>query len=189
MWAKYATPPPPPTSGDGELADRRQELEEDPDPEQHHRRYLDEEDEEEEEQRQHPRARIQQRIAAQHRRDRAARPHQRASVDVGSISDLRERRREPAEQIEDRRNRSRPIESSMLLPKIHRNSMLKMMCSQPPCMNIEVKIVRKAGGCVSPRRARLRWRLADSSGVPSQTSLLARRSVRRREPALACPDG
>ena len=25
--------------------------------------------------------------------------------------------------------------------------MLKMMCSQPPCMNIDVKIVRNAGGC------------------------------------------
>ena len=26
--------------------------------------------------------------------------------------------------------------------------MLKMMCSHPPCMNIDVKIVRNAGGCV-----------------------------------------
>jgi hypothetical protein len=30
----------------------------------------------------------------------------------------------------------------MLFPKIQRNSMLKMMWSQPPCMNIDVKIVR-----------------------------------------------
>ena len=36
-----------------------------------------------------------------------------------------------------RRKRTLPSASSTLFPKIHRNSMLKMMCSQPPCMNIE----------------------------------------------------
>ena len=34
----------------------------------------------------------------------------------------------------------------MLFPKIQRNSMLPMMCSSPPCMNIAVKIVKIVGG-------------------------------------------
>jgi hypothetical protein len=43
-------------------------------------------------------------------------------------------------------NRRRPIESSMLLPKIHRNSMLPSRWSSPPCMNIEVSSVSQTGG-------------------------------------------
>jgi hypothetical protein len=39
------------------------------------------------------------------------------------------------------------MESSTLLPKIHRNSMLPPRCSRPACVNIEVKIVRPVGSC------------------------------------------
>src|SRR3954465_10644744 len=39
------------------------------------------------------------------------------------------------------------MESSTLLPKIHRNSMLPAMCSTPPCMNIDVKTVTIVAGC------------------------------------------
>src|SRR3712207_1562160 len=38
-----------------------------------------------------------------------------------------------------RRYRSLPSESSKLLPKIQRKSMLPMMCSQLPCMNVDGK--------------------------------------------------
>ena len=38
-----------------------------------------------------------------------------------------------------KKKRTRPSESSMLLPKIQRKSMFPMMCSQLACMNIEVK--------------------------------------------------
>ena len=38
------------------------------------------------------------------------------------------------------RNRTLPSASSTLLPKIQRNSMLPMMCSQLPCMNIELNV-------------------------------------------------
>ena len=115
-------------------------------PEQHQRRDLEKmKKKNRKNERQHPGARIQQHVAAQHRRDRAARPHESARSSPG--------RRRPAPAPPPGRRagrrstkRTRPIESSMLFPKIHRNSMLKMMCSQPPCMNIEVKIVRNQGG-------------------------------------------
>ena len=42
-----------------------------------------------------------------------------------------------------------PIESSTLLPKIHRNSMLPPRCSRLPCMNIDVKAVSHVAGCGS----------------------------------------
>ena len=52
-------------------------------------------------------------------------------------------------------NLTGPRLSSMLLPKIHRNSMLKMMCSQPPCTNMPVSGVShhdtKSGGGMSTR--------------------------------------
>ena len=58
--------------------------------------------------------------------------------------------------------------------------MLKMMCSQPPCMNIEVMIVRKAGGCFTlstgtccSNAARYRavpWQTGCSCGVPGNAS-------------------
>jgi hypothetical protein len=38
------------------------------------------------------------------------------------------------------------IESSMLLPKIHRNSMLPPRCRIEPCMNIDVSTVSHVGG-------------------------------------------
>ena len=38
------------------------------------------------------------------------------------------------------------MQSSMLLPKIHRNSMLPPRCSSPPCMNIELNgVIHDAG--------------------------------------------
>ena len=50
-----------------------------------------------------------------------------------------------------------PIESSTLLPKIHRNSMLPPRWSRLPCMNIDVKAVSHVAGCGSavPGHARL----------------------------------
>ncbi len=40
----------------------------------------------------------------------------------------------------------RPMESSMLLPKIHRNTMFPARCSSPPCMNIDVRMVSQVDG-------------------------------------------
>ena len=52
----------------------------------------------------------------------------------------------------------------MLLPKIQRKSMLKAMCRNPPCMNIEVKMVSHQG--------------ASSRGTkPDSGSVLAPRSA------------
>jgi len=52
-------------------------------------------------------------------------------------------------------NRTGPIESSTLLPKTHRNSMLPPRCSSPPCMNMAVKTVSHvdARGSAQPRVA------------------------------------
>ena len=58
--------------------------------------------------------------------------------------------------------------------------MLKTMCSQPPCMNIEVKIVRKAGGWFRSSIGTPACRASRYSGVPSQTSLLRSPDVGRR---------
>src|ERR1700750_2187279 len=40
-----------------------------------------------------------------------------------------------------KRNRTLPSASSTLFPKIHRKSMFPRMCSQLPCMNIEVNVL------------------------------------------------
>ena len=47
-------------------------------------------------------------------------------------------------------NRSGPMESSTLLPKIHRNSMLPPRCRMLPCMNMLVKAVRIVEGRRAP---------------------------------------
>ena len=60
------------------LTDRRQELQEDPDAKHHQGWDLDEEYEEDEHGREHAGARIEQRVAAEHRGNGAARPHERS---------------------------------------------------------------------------------------------------------------
>src|SRR5829696_6244542 len=52
---------------------------------------------------------------------------------------------------------SRPIESSMLLPKIQRNSMFPPRCSRLPCMNIEVKIVSHGEAFPEPKSPPAHW--------------------------------
>src|SRR6478609_2282387 len=48
----------------------------------------------------------------------------------------------------------------MLFPKIHRKSMLPSTCSQPPCMNIEVKRVSTTGT----------WCTRTNAGAPSRAN-------------------
>ena len=50
----------------------------------------------------------------------------------------------PAARYQSRK-RTFPSASSTLLPKIQRNSMLPRMCSQPPCMNIDVNTLSYQG--------------------------------------------
>ena len=49
-----------------------------------------------------------------------------------------------------KKKRTCPSASSMLLPKIQRKSMLPRMCSQPACMNIAVKTPSYQGSGWNP---------------------------------------
>ena len=66
---------------------------------------------------------------------------------------LRVRGDHPGKRGRTSRKRGLPIESSTLLPKIHRKSMLKAMCRKPPCRNIDVNTVAHHGGESSGRES------------------------------------
>ena len=87
------------------------------------------EEQPEEDERQDAGPREEDEVRAEDRGDRAGRAddrHRRARVD----EDLGARRDDPADEVEERGTPSRPRRSSMLLPKIHRYSMLPPMWSQ-----------------------------------------------------------
>ena len=93
MWAKYATPPPP-AGRRGHFARPVERLEHEPGAEHEQGRQLDDrEEDDDEQQRDHARAWIQQRVAAEHGGHRPARAdgrHGRVGIDHG----LREHRHE-----------------------------------------------------------------------------------------------
>ena len=82
------------------------------------------EDEEEDEQRAHGRVGEPHEVRAHHRGDRARRRRPSATVLSTSRSDVRGRGHDPADEVEERGTGPCPSRSSMLLPKIQRNSML-----------------------------------------------------------------
>ena len=97
------------------------------------------------------------------------------TVALGSTEHLAGQRRQPAEKVEGDEASRRPIESSMLFPKIHRNSMFPARWNRLPCMNIEVKGVTHQGAWSGACPSLPSW--------PSQTT-----SPVRRHPAFARPD-
>ena len=78
IWAKYATPPPwPSITG----AEGRTQLDQEPEPEHYQGGQLDDgKEDDDEHHREHPRARIEDRVAAEHGRDRPA------GAEVGTVA-------------------------------------------------------------------------------------------------------
>ena len=82
-------------------------------------------------------------------------------------------------------NLNRPIESSMLFPKIHRNSMLPPMWSRPPCMNIAVRSVEPCAGRTVAGRSRPE--LVELAFPFSQTILPPPTSLHEGSPTVRFP--
>ena len=149
--AKYATPPPA-ASRVGQARGAEHRLLGEPDPEHHERRQLDHgEEQDDDHERQHPRARIQDDVAAEDRRDRARMRRPSAPWSSGRPRPAARAPR-PRRGCRSTMNLTGPIESSTLLPKIHRNSMLPAMWRIEACMNIAGED-RLPGGERCPARA------------------------------------
>ena len=101
MWAKYGDAPAA-AGRVGQVGRAEDRLLGEPDPEHHQRRQLDHGDEEDDEhERQHPGARVEHDVAAEHRGDRARRADRRRRR-VRTDRDLQRQRREPADEVEAR---------------------------------------------------------------------------------------
>ena len=137
MCAQNAIPASVPAAGpsDDEPVDQ---LEHEPEAEHDDRGHGDQLVEEaEEHQRLDPGPRKQHQVRAQHRGDRARRADHR-DLARRIHEDVPGRGRDPADEVERRGTARRPSRSSTFTAKIHRNSMLPIRCSQPPCRNMWV---------------------------------------------------